>query len=376
MGTSKDILIDKANEWQEIAESRMKEIKRLRDLIQIGRGFNATFVKEVGTEQTGGGVMVDSILLKDSPCVIGVSDDCIVLYKNLESFCGDESGQLGHIYFPVEESKDEYFTRFKKIGFLEEAIKSMENFLFAWQRLNETWNKDSVNGIDLNDYWVKMYPFEKSFDELQNDVALWYADGASKLVQLKYELQPNLADRNNLEESQPEYKTVRVEIVEKSVLSVLVNIPKKMEEEALRDQIDSRGINWDSFEKDADREMYTLINEEKPESKEDVLKLKNFYKRYFPMVEEEQAPYPHPSSFHAGGGTIEGLFNIDDEESCQREVVFQEDYDKVFNAYKRLFDDMISEEPQAEYNKTLTLEVGWNPFWLRRGEIIEKIKNT
>lgn len=83
-----------AIQWENIAEKRMAEIRRLREIISTRHGFDATFIKDVGTEQTGGGVMVDFVTFKELPFVLGISDDSVVLYKDRDSFCGDEEGIL------------------------------------------------------------------------------------------------------------------------------------------------------------------------------------------------------------------------------------------------------------------------------------------
>lgn len=82
---------DKGQTWEEIAESRMKEIWRLRGILQA---METTFIKEIGTEQTGGGIMVDFVTFKELPFVLGISGDSVVLYKDRDSFCGDEEGIL------------------------------------------------------------------------------------------------------------------------------------------------------------------------------------------------------------------------------------------------------------------------------------------
>ena len=54
------------------------------------------FIKKVFTEHTGGGVMVDLIILADQR-IVGVNDECAVLYKDMEAFY-TESNQF--FYFP------------------------------------------------------------------------------------------------------------------------------------------------------------------------------------------------------------------------------------------------------------------------------------
>lgn len=77
-------------------------------------------------------------------------------------------------------------------------------------------------------------------------------------------------------------KTVRIEVVEKTVLSVLVSVPNDMETDEVEDRINCRSINWDAYEKDGDREMYNLITEEEGEAE---MSLRSFFKRYFPTKE-------------------------------------------------------------------------------------------
>ena len=43
------------------------------------------FIKAVTTENTGGGCMVDFVLLYNGQ-VLGLNDECVVLYDNMEDF--------------------------------------------------------------------------------------------------------------------------------------------------------------------------------------------------------------------------------------------------------------------------------------------------
>ena len=43
------------------------------------------FIEAVTTENTGGGTMVDFVILKDGR-ILGVNDDCVCLYNSMEHF--------------------------------------------------------------------------------------------------------------------------------------------------------------------------------------------------------------------------------------------------------------------------------------------------
>lgn len=90
-------------------------------------------------------------------------------------------------------TKKEFYHRLEQVEYLEQVNRRFEALLLAFRRFNEVWNNDSDHGLDLNDYLTTMYPFEKSFDEFLIDFGLWYADGASKIVQAKHEIQPRLS---------------------------------------------------------------------------------------------------------------------------------------------------------------------------------------
>ena len=47
--------------------------------------MNATYIQKIQTVNTGGGCYVDLITMQDGQ-VIGLNDECIVLYKNMEDF--------------------------------------------------------------------------------------------------------------------------------------------------------------------------------------------------------------------------------------------------------------------------------------------------
>lgn len=59
------------------------------------------FVKEVFTQDTGGGMMCDFILLKDGTVLV-LSEEAIVLYPSLEAWEDDISQQIGTIFRPQE----------------------------------------------------------------------------------------------------------------------------------------------------------------------------------------------------------------------------------------------------------------------------------
>ena len=58
-----------------------------------------TWIKEVTTEHTGGECMVDLIHLKDGR-ILGINDECCVLYNNLEEFGGGGPDEKPSIWFP------------------------------------------------------------------------------------------------------------------------------------------------------------------------------------------------------------------------------------------------------------------------------------
>ena len=57
------------------------------------------WIKEVTTENAGGGCMVDFIHLKDGS-ILGINDECCVLYKNMEEFYEATSDEKPAIHFP------------------------------------------------------------------------------------------------------------------------------------------------------------------------------------------------------------------------------------------------------------------------------------
>jgi hypothetical protein len=183
-----------------ISEKRLKEINRLRAVISAGKGHNATFIEEVGTEQTGGGVMVDFVNFKTLPYIIGITDDLVVVYKNRASFCGDEADVIGSI--SLEEPKAGYQT----LDYIDKVIADMEKLRHSFFRMKATWERDDKFGIDLNDYLQEKYPFALSLDELAFKVQDWENNGASKLIQLKRSLEVNIGNRsNNLGEPEVTY---------------------------------------------------------------------------------------------------------------------------------------------------------------------------
>lgn len=115
--------------WESIAKARMKEIYRLRRIIGSGAGFNATFVKAVRTEQTGGNVMVDAVTLSHLPFVLGISEHCVTLYKSEEEFLGDEDSIIANLDFPeVKEDQGRYMKKDEIVGLhVDGEITRMRN---------------------------------------------------------------------------------------------------------------------------------------------------------------------------------------------------------------------------------------------------------
>lgn len=53
-----------------------------------------TYIDHIKTENTGGGTMVDFVVLKDGR-VLGINDECVVLYPSIAAFWDSE------VEFPV-----------------------------------------------------------------------------------------------------------------------------------------------------------------------------------------------------------------------------------------------------------------------------------
>jgi hypothetical protein len=107
----------------------------------------------------------------------------------------------------LHEDKVTYFANLKKAEYIEKVIQDMEKLNLSFKRLNDTWQKEMVFDIDLNNFMTVSFPFEMSFDEQAIAVDEWYHATASKLIGFKRALQPNLADRNNLGEPPAPYFT-------------------------------------------------------------------------------------------------------------------------------------------------------------------------
>ncbi len=65
--------------------------------------------------------------------------------------------------------------------YLRQVKNSLTQLQLAFEGLNDVWNRQMIYEFDLNDALYTMYPFDKSFDELQKDVDLWINDGKEKL---------------------------------------------------------------------------------------------------------------------------------------------------------------------------------------------------
>ena len=62
-----------------------------------------TWIKEVTTEHTGGECMVDLIHLKDGR-ILGINDECCVLYENIEQFYNAGPEEKPSIWFPPRKT--------------------------------------------------------------------------------------------------------------------------------------------------------------------------------------------------------------------------------------------------------------------------------
>jgi hypothetical protein len=65
-----------------------------------------TYIERTNTENTGGGCMVDFVILKDGRC-IGISDECLVIYPSYDLFYECESADLPILRFdpPLGQKK-------------------------------------------------------------------------------------------------------------------------------------------------------------------------------------------------------------------------------------------------------------------------------
>jgi hypothetical protein len=102
-------------------------------------------------------------------------------------------------------TKEEYNKRLRQVDYLETVFYRFNTLRLAFIRFNEIWQQDHVFDIDLNNYLVTMYPFDKSFDDLLIDFAYWYGDGATKIVRSKRDIISTLPHHNELEEPAPYY---------------------------------------------------------------------------------------------------------------------------------------------------------------------------
>jgi len=110
--------------------------------------------------------------------------------------------------------KAEFYHRLKQVEYLEQVSHRFEALRLAFIRFNEIWGKDSDFELNLNDYLTTMYPFPKSFDEFLIDFALWYGDGASKIVRAHNEIQPRLSIKeidDMVEEPQADYEAYKAQ---------------------------------------------------------------------------------------------------------------------------------------------------------------------
>lgn len=55
----------------------------------------------------------------------------------------------------------------------EELIQKLVKFQNAFNDLSDAFDEFEYKGKDCNDYIVKNYPFNKSFDELNYEVSYW-----------------------------------------------------------------------------------------------------------------------------------------------------------------------------------------------------------
>ena len=69
--------------------------------------MNTAFIDKVVTYETGGNCPVDFVLLK-SGRVLGISDDCVVLYDNMDDFYSMETKSRQCIdLYPIEPIEEE-----------------------------------------------------------------------------------------------------------------------------------------------------------------------------------------------------------------------------------------------------------------------------
>jgi hypothetical protein len=65
---------------------------------------NLNFVKQAFTQDTGGGMECDVLVLKDGTALV-ISEEAIVLYKDLEAWEENVTLQIGTIFRPQESQE-------------------------------------------------------------------------------------------------------------------------------------------------------------------------------------------------------------------------------------------------------------------------------
>lgn len=90
--------------------------------------IKANYIKEITTENVGGGSMVDFIHLQDGR-IIGLNDECAVLYNNMQEFwdCGSDS-KPSFEFPPIKRMTDAQISDLAENA-ANEAIKHCQNAL-------------------------------------------------------------------------------------------------------------------------------------------------------------------------------------------------------------------------------------------------------
>lgn len=100
-------------------------------IAQTVKGFNMNkhyYIKEITTENTGGGSMVDLVHLHDGR-IIGLNDECAVLYNDIDEFwdCGSDP-KPSFTFPPIKRMTNEQMADLAQMA-ANEAIKYCQDAL-------------------------------------------------------------------------------------------------------------------------------------------------------------------------------------------------------------------------------------------------------
>lgn len=188
-----------AEGWEKVADARIVEIRRLRNVVRdlSNTSYWLVYVWADVEPEIRGPYDSTEERDKDARKIRKEESEESGIYKltisrgmpQIEPYTGiffdeideaDEADELGEPAGEYKTPAEHHALSHEdamKIAYLESAMNALKRVADAITNMTEKWDEGQDFGVDLNAFLQKEYPFDKSLDEVATAVAVWYQKG-------------------------------------------------------------------------------------------------------------------------------------------------------------------------------------------------------